>query len=67
MEKMIAKRRVTLNSVVAPMGFNTACCVPLSDKTITFRKEKIINNMLRDDIDYLLVYAIKSMVVILSI
>ncbi len=60
MEKMIAKRRVTLNSVVAPMGFNTACCVPLSDKTITFRKEKIINNMLRDDIDYLLVYADKE-------
>ncbi|MGP2470412.1 Xaa-Pro aminopeptidase [Yersinia sp. 2540 StPb PI] len=60
MNKMIIKRQVKLNAIDTPPRFDAVTKVAINDETIEYRKAKVISNMRRAAIDYLLVYADKE-------
>ncbi|AKF38959.1 aminopeptidase P family N-terminal domain-containing protein [Yersinia enterocolitica] len=57
---MSVQRHIKLSPIDAPPRCNAVTKVAISDSTITARKAKVIANMARANIDYLLVYADKE-------
>lgn len=60
MEKTVTVPEIQLNTIRPPLSFPHATSVPLDDATIAQRKQKILDNMQSQHLDYLLVYADKE-------